>query len=328
MSKNIKLFYNCFKINENVLLIETDNIDILNRIKKWLEPFMLERACDAYKKYIRVTIYTSDEDESLSFGIPQTAESVFSGYTAHYFNKDNMWYIEYPDIGIVKIDKEHELITASAKWQTLLSKSWYLQDFFHPVFELLRERGTYLYHSGAVCMNNDGLIISGRSGKGKTTLTVDLLEKGFSFMSDDRCFLEKNNNDIELTGFYEDIRVFPNNVKHIEKFKNLESFNDEKIAIDIRKYYEKNSFRNKCLLKGMIFPFWNPKGYSRLEPLSVKEKMVELLPLTLECFDQKTARLHFEFNAYLAREYPGVRLYLGKDRNEWHKLVLSLLKGW
>ncbi|MCQ2914980.1 MAG: HPr kinase/phosphatase C-terminal domain-containing protein [Alphaproteobacteria bacterium] len=51
-----------------------------------------------------------------------------------------------------------------------------------------------LIHASVVEWNNIGILITGRSGKGKSELTLKLLEAGAILVSDDAIFLDKDYN--------------------------------------------------------------------------------------------------------------------------------------
>lgn len=48
-----------------------------------------------------------------------------------------------------------------------------------------RVESHFLIHGGGVCFQNKGVIVSGESGTGKTSLIVNLLTRGFQFLSDE-----------------------------------------------------------------------------------------------------------------------------------------------
>ncbi len=50
---------------------------------------------------------------------------------------------------------------------------------------LVRVRSFFLFHAGAVAKNGQGIVLSGELGSGKTTLVLELVRRGFSFLSDE-----------------------------------------------------------------------------------------------------------------------------------------------
>lgn len=55
----------------------------------------------------------------------------------------------------------------------------------HGLLEWLLARGIYAIHAGAVAYRGAALLLAGRSGQGKTTLTLGLLRRGIGLLSDE-----------------------------------------------------------------------------------------------------------------------------------------------
>lgn len=60
----------------------------------------------------------------------------------------------------------------------------------HGVLSELHKRDIYAVHAGALVHQGAALIIAGRSGQGKTTLTLGLLARGFGLLSDEFAVVE------------------------------------------------------------------------------------------------------------------------------------------
>ncbi|MBN2372306.1 hypothetical protein JXL19_00770 [bacterium] len=67
--------------------------------------------------------------------------------------------------------------------------SYAFQIILRELFENTRD--FILLHAGVVAKEGKALIISGPPGAGKTTLTLKILERGFTFLSDDFCPIHK-----------------------------------------------------------------------------------------------------------------------------------------
>lgn len=64
------------------------------------------------------------------------------------------------------------------------------QIILRKIFDHIKD--FYLIHAGVVAKSGNALILAGPPGIGKTTLVVEMLKKGFSFVSDDFCPVHKN----------------------------------------------------------------------------------------------------------------------------------------
>lgn len=60
-----------------------------------------------------------------------------------------------------------------------------LDRIVHGVLAGLYERGMYAIHAGACVYHDKALLLAGRSGQGKTTLVLGLLQRGFRLLSDE-----------------------------------------------------------------------------------------------------------------------------------------------
>ncbi len=66
----------------------------------------------------------------------------------------------------------------------------------------LSQRGYYPIHGSVVVHNDKSIILSGASGSGKSTISLELYEKGYPFLSDDIAFIDASKTElITLPGF-------------------------------------------------------------------------------------------------------------------------------
>ncbi|GAB6056780.1 hypothetical protein JCM15415_20960 [Methanobacterium movens] len=80
-----------------------------------------------------------------------------------------------------------------------------------------------LIHASSVELNGKGIVFVARGGAGKTTISTNLIKKGYSFISDNYTILNKESS---LIGFVEPLNLFSYNVGSIKdkinKSQNLE----------------------------------------------------------------------------------------------------------
>ncbi|MEW6170177.1 MAG: hypothetical protein AB1472_01245 [Candidatus Omnitrophota bacterium] len=108
-------------------------------------------------------------------------------------DKNLSWEAEIFDIekDAIKINFKHNL-------KNYFSFPWFLFPdlimelyILQPIIELkLAQKGLLLMHAGAVCKNNKAILVAGRGGSRKTQCIIDLLNKDFSFISDDMVVLD------------------------------------------------------------------------------------------------------------------------------------------
>jgi len=76
-----------------------------------------------------------------------------------------------------------------------------------------RSRGGVLFHAAALYYQGRGLILPGRTGAGKSTLTCWLLSRGFGYMSDEFAFLP--TGDLNLVAFPRPLNIKRTAIEHI-----------------------------------------------------------------------------------------------------------------
>lgn len=59
-----------------------------------------------------------------------------------------------------------------------------------------RIRSHFLIHAGVVAANEQGIILCGDSGHGKTTLTLELIRRGFTFLSDEMAAISRKDGRV------------------------------------------------------------------------------------------------------------------------------------
>jgi hypothetical protein len=72
-----------------------------------------------------------------------------------------------------------------------------LDRIVHGVLARLHKQGVYAIHAGAVVYKGAALIISGRSGQGKTTLVLGLLRRGLGLLSDEFAIADSSQQLIQ-----------------------------------------------------------------------------------------------------------------------------------
>ena len=64
-------------------------------------------------------------------------------------------------------------------------------------------------HASAVCREDDGLLLVGEGGRGKTTTALALAMCGWSLIADDRCFVSAQDEALMIHGLYKTTIVTP-----------------------------------------------------------------------------------------------------------------------
>ena len=131
-------------------------------------------------------------------------------------------------------------------------------------------------HSSSVVIDDNGVLILGDSGSGKSDLALRLIDSGATLISDDISICRKNSNNIylycppEIKGLLEVREIGIITVPFVEKIKlrlvvNLKSNNNERFPKD-------SSFR----ILGIKIPIINIEGKNSSAVAKIKVKLNEI----------------------------------------------------
>ena len=131
-------------------------------------------------------------------------------------------------------------------------------------------------HSTSVVIDDNGVLILGDSGSGKSDLALRLIDNGATLISDDISICRKNSNNIylycppEIKGLLEVREIGIITVPFVEKIKlrlvvNLKSNNNERLPKD-------SCFR----ILGIKIPIINIEGKNSSAVAKIKVKLNEI----------------------------------------------------
>ena len=131
-------------------------------------------------------------------------------------------------------------------------------------------------HSSSVVIDDNGVLILGDSGSGKSDLALRLIDNGATLISDDISICRKNSNNIylycppEIKGLLEVREIGIITVPFVERIKlrlvvNLKSNNNERFPKD-------TSFR----IMGIKIPTINIEGKNSSAVAKIKVKLNEI----------------------------------------------------
>jgi hypothetical protein len=295
-----------------------DNRKLSRFTESWFKDFIIDSAIDPD---IKVNFKCLKQGIKADLHVPNEAEKMDSMDNTDYYVLDDDWFILFEDVGRMKVERDKNKITACVYHENVLGSIDELENLLHPLFELFRQNGLYPYHSAGLSKDGYGLLMPGQSGNGKTTLSMELINNGFSFLSDDWCFLSRSEGKYMLTGFLEDVNIYTENVKHIKKLKHIKSSDKNiKVPVNIKKIFPESIIR-ETELKGILFPVWEKERCSSIETICAHDAVTSIMPLTMICFDKKTVERHFDFNCEIVKDLHTGKIVLGHDKDKWTLLV-------
>ena len=180
----------------------------------------------------------------------------------------------------------------------------FLQIFHHWLGRL----GTQVVHSGLIARQDQGILVVGASGSGKSTTCVRAGLNGFDYLADDYCALSQGQG----FSLYQTTKLFWTTCQDLgvsERAVNADS-GEEKALL----YCRDSPFRTRSQveIRHIVCPRVTSAQKSALEPLSPGKALLALAPSSLlQLRGQGAARL-----AELRREVEAARcwfLQLGSD---------------
>lgn len=242
---------------------------------------------------------------------------------------ERRWIADFRDVGVLLMDGFHGraegyLIKPETLHPNLIEYLFHLAST-----ELFRHQGLYTIHAAALEKDGRGILISGNSGRGKTTSSLSLLRSGYRYLSDDHPLIQDVGTHVDVLPFPSKINVTQ---ATIEFFPELADVPDHvphpgwrKWSFHAQDLYP-TSIGERCRLAMVLFPHVVDVPHSHLELLSKRQALELLLPQALLVFDPEVARREFQVLAKLARQADCYRLHFGRDILDLSNLLTPLLE--
>ena len=180
--------------------------------------------------------------------------------------------------------------------------------------------GGLLLHAAAVALNGRGVVLPGKTGSGKTTLTAHLVRRGYQYLTDELVFLREGG--LAMRGCPRPLNVKPSGRAAVdaEGWERL----DSPSATLVLPPAAQLSAGVEPSLAAVVFPRFREGAESRLTPLKAGERGLRLMAVLLNA--RNLDEHGFPAVAELARITPGYELIYG-DVREAGELVTALLAG-
>lgn len=164
------------------------------------------------------------------------------------YSTNDMWF-EKENIGTFYMKKGKEIIIRLYDGASLPYFKLYILG---PCLSyILFQRESVAIHGGAMCINNQGIIITGDKGSGKSSLTSGLRHSGYDLVADDLVSVDMDE-DIKINPAYPQQRLKSHTMKNFKydktKFKNIDGTSKTKYIIPVNDRFCKE----KVILKGIF----------------------------------------------------------------------------
>jgi len=270
---------------------------------------------------------------SLSFpvAIPGRARHILTAFNpdCEHFLYRSCWFIDGGEAFRLVVDFRSETILGWFHPRYILEEPELPDYVARPIFQLLKRRGLYLAHAGAVSLAGKGLLILGEKMAGKSTLAIRLTGAGFGYLADDLCLLRRNFTGFEALYLPRAAHIYPPNVADLPEFRFLQDIPDDgepKKTVHIPQVYP-NCQIDRAHINALLFSQWQPGGGSRVVALSRGEALVALLPQSMERPFPEVYQSQFAFLADLAAQTPCFKFFMGTDKESWPHRITQILSS-
>lgn len=151
--------------------------------------------------------------------------------------------------------------------------------FLLTLLMLLRRRGLFGLHANAVESEGAGLLTVGRSGCGKTTLTLALVLEGWRCLSDDALVLRRGPSGVTALAFRRGMSLTADTAGRFlapEVWHGGARLREEKVLVHLDSVFPRSALA-RCRPRAIVFPRVVGARRSQLVPASETSAFVRLL---------------------------------------------------
>jgi hypothetical protein len=194
------------------------------------------------------------------------------------------------------------------------------------LMELFERRGRFSLHAACLARGDEGVLLAGPTGSGKSTLTLALLRAGLQFVSDDVIFLERvPAGGVRVLGFPDAVGVTADTAARFPELAGAPlDIGFPKWLVRIEDAFPAAPAPLRCTPRALVFPHVVRDRAGELRALDPKEAWLRLVPDVLLTHPAATSA-HLQAIAALLGEIRCYELASGTDLAHGAQLVADLL---
>ncbi|MEI8124132.1 MAG: hypothetical protein WCG42_00070 [Parachlamydiaceae bacterium] len=184
-----------------------------------------------------------------------------------------------------------------------------------------------LVHAGAVGFDKGGILLTGKSGSGKSTTALSCVRSGLKYVGDDYVMI--SNEPIPFVySLYNTGKLVPNSVNMLphlsEKISNKESLSSEKALFFLNEHFPEKLSAG-FPIKAIFLPRVTHQKNSRIRQASSAESLLALAPTTVLHLEGD-GKIAFDKMRLLTTSVPNFWLDLGTDVEQIPYLIADFLE--
>jgi len=196
------------------------------------------------------------------------------------------------------------------------------------LFELLKRQGLYNIHAAGLSSNGQGLLFTGTTGSGKSTLTLALLRAGFEWLGDDTLYLSQEGARVRALAFPDEIDVTDQTIGFFPELADLppgRKTHRNKQPLAAERIYP-TGWVESCSPRVLIFPTVANTPTSVLQPFDPEQALFELAS-NIMFTEPHASQSHLDALAALVRQCDCYRLETGRDFDTLPERLRELLEA-
>ena len=316
--------------NDIKISVTGDNTQFIDGIKKYINAVYVhdyEGKCD-----IKVTVCNMVKGRITD--IPDNARKVKSlVFNMNFeFRLDilshgtQIWFL-YRDIAEIWIDYQKNEMNVCTTGMPLDFEYYNTLLFFlHPLGSLIENFGHFRLHSSCISINGQSLLITGKSGSGKSTSAFTVPTHGGQIISDDLTFVLKDETGYHPSSLSSLVKLRDNSINmffpELNRLHEAAHFEDETyfFLADINKIkYETHTLNCIAILEKT----GNLK--SAFKPVHPSEIVPELFPSTIHTNIEENTGRKFVFITDMLNDLKSYKMSFGTDMTVFYDQLQKLL---
>lgn len=303
------------RIAGHPVTLTADDPRLAHELRAWIDHFAPGVAAGSHRPF-------SFEFQSVEREIPPPVEPTGRELVEYFYVRGRLdaerAHFLGEDGSRLEVDASGGRAVGRVPADTLDGPPWVLRDLFSAGLTwLLRSAGRFATHAAAVHLGDEGLIIVGPPMSGKTTLALNLVRRGWSWVSDDKIVIELTGGAPLVTGLFRQSNVDPGLAAFFPELTGLSDRapahpHSPKRVIHVGDEYPAGTAPDMAPTR-ILFPTVVDTGPTRIEPLDPMGALEALLRQSPVMNDAATGRTQLTTLAAVTRHCPAWRLWTGRD---------------
>jgi hypothetical protein len=266
---------------------------------------------DTFNFFIR---YLDEDNEEISWN---------TALNRYYDSQQEILRLTYLNGAIsVEVDYRVRQVRATIMKQAL-NYQWAIGNWVLtiPLSELMKLHDLYLMHSACLVSENQGVLFAGKSGIGKTTLTLGLLSMGWQAISDDEVFLTSNSDLVAYSG-PEKAKISWSSWRRFQYYLGQQSRFNSKKLVNLEDYFPGQILDSYSISAICFIEQSDRTSILKLQPIESFRRMLSVGFLTSE---PQLTRKNSDFLYSVSQQIPAYLLRVGLDVKALHQKLTEIV---